>query len=114
MRNSAARSSSKTGVYRTHETSLARAALEGSAVDAPSGIITKAGAAVGVEVDGKAYVGFPDPLAQAGVLLQTLRDWKWAGVRAASLHPEPRPLVRDGPPERTEFLLHADVPCYRR
>jgi hypothetical protein len=64
-------------VYRTHETSLAPAALEGSAVDAPSGIITKAGAAVGVEIDGKAYVGFPTPSRKLEFFSKTLRDWKW-------------------------------------
>jgi anaerobic selenocysteine-containing dehydrogenase len=65
------------GVYRTHETTLAPATLEGAAVDPVTGVISKGSAAVGVEIDGRAYVGFPTPSRKLEFYSKTLRDWKW-------------------------------------
>jgi anaerobic selenocysteine-containing dehydrogenase len=65
------------GVYRTHEKRLGAADLDGAAVDAATGVITKGGAAIGVSVDGEPMVGFPTPSRRLELYSKTLRDWKW-------------------------------------
>ncbi len=64
-------------VYRTHEKGLAPAELEGAAVDPVTRVITKGGAAVGVEVDGQPMVGFPTPSRKLELYSTTLKEWKW-------------------------------------
>jgi anaerobic selenocysteine-containing dehydrogenase len=64
-------------VYRTHEKTLAAGELDGAAVDAATGLITKGGAAIGVQIDGEAMVGFPTPSRKLEFYSTTLRDWKW-------------------------------------
>ncbi len=98
------------GVYRTHEATLGPATLEGTAVDPRTGVITKAGAAVGVEIDGRAYVGFPTPSRKLELYSKTLRDWKWPEYALPGLHPEPRPLVRHRPLEE-RVRPAADLPA---
>ena len=65
------------GVYRTHETRLGAAALEGATVDPTTGVIAKQGAAIGVEIDGQAYAGFPTPSRRLEFFSRTLKEWKW-------------------------------------
>jgi hypothetical protein len=65
------------GVYRSHETPLSPAALEGALVDPATGVIAKGGAALGVEIDGRACAGFPTPSRKLEFFSRTLKDWKW-------------------------------------
>jgi anaerobic selenocysteine-containing dehydrogenase len=64
-------------VYRTHEEALAPAALEGAQVDPQSHVVSKSGAAVGVEIDGVKHAGFPTPSRKLEFYSKTLKDWKW-------------------------------------
>jgi anaerobic selenocysteine-containing dehydrogenase len=65
------------GVYRTHEKRLTAAEREGATVDPATGLVTKGGAAIGVEIDGQAVAGFPTPSRRLELYSKTLRDWKW-------------------------------------
>jgi len=67
----------KDAVYRPHETELAPAQLDGAEVDAQTRVVKKAGAAIGVEIDGKKFAGFPTPSRKLEFFSSTLRDWKW-------------------------------------
>ena len=98
------------GVYRTHETTVAPGALEGASVDPATGLISKGGAAIGVRGRRPGSRRLPDALAQARVLLEDAPGLEVAGVRAAGLHPEPRPLVGDRP-RQGRVPAAADVPA---
>jgi anaerobic selenocysteine-containing dehydrogenase len=65
------------GVYRTHEQPLAARDLEGAAVDPVTRVVAKGGAAVGVEIDGQACLGFPTPSRKLEFFSPTLKAWKW-------------------------------------
>ncbi len=80
-------------VYRVHETAIKTAELTDSTVDEASKVITKNGTALGVEIDGKACVGFPTPSRKLEFFSRTLRDWKWPehaipGYIRSHVHPE--------------------------
>jgi anaerobic selenocysteine-containing dehydrogenase len=64
-------------VYRTHEQAPPAADLEGASVDPVTGVITKHGQAVGVEVDGAPALGFPTPSRKLEFFSKTLKDWRW-------------------------------------
>src|SRR5262245_22245277 len=64
-------------VYRSHEKGLTASELDGATVDAATGLVTKGGAAIGVQVDGQAMAGFPTPSRKLELYSTTLRDWKW-------------------------------------
>ena len=64
-------------VYRTHETRLKEKELEGSVLDPVSKVITKAGSAIGVEIDAVPCAGFPTPSRKLEFFSRTLKDWKW-------------------------------------
>jgi anaerobic selenocysteine-containing dehydrogenase len=64
-------------VYRTHEQAPQATDLQGATVDATTRVITKGGAAVGVEIDGRACTGFPTPSRKLEFFSRTLKDWKW-------------------------------------
>jgi anaerobic selenocysteine-containing dehydrogenase len=64
-------------VYRTHENPLKPAETEGATVDATTKVVSKNGAAVGVEVGGRARLGFPTPSRKLEFFSKTLKDWKW-------------------------------------
>jgi anaerobic selenocysteine-containing dehydrogenase len=65
------------GVYRTHEQPVAAKDLEGAAVDPITKVVAKGGAAVGVEIDGRACLGFPTPSRKLEFFSPTLKAWKW-------------------------------------
>jgi anaerobic selenocysteine-containing dehydrogenase len=65
------------GTKRTHEKTLAAGELGGAAVDPSTGIITRDGVAIGIEIDGEAVAGFPTPSRRLEFYSPTLRDWKW-------------------------------------
>jgi anaerobic selenocysteine-containing dehydrogenase len=67
----------ESGVYASHEKAPSAAEREGAQVDPVTGVVTKAGAAVGVEIDGRAAVGFPTPSRKLEFYSRTLKDWKW-------------------------------------
>ena len=80
-------------VYRVHETGIKSAELTDSTVDETSKVITRNGAALGVEIDGKACVGFPTPSRKLEFFSKTLKDWKWPehaipGYIKSHVHPE--------------------------
>jgi anaerobic selenocysteine-containing dehydrogenase len=64
-------------VYRSHEKQLSAADLDGATVDPAIGLVTKGGAAVGVEIDGERMVGFPTPSRRLELYSRTLKAWKW-------------------------------------
>ncbi len=63
--------------YRVHETSLKSSDLIDATTDATTNTITKNGAVLGVEVDGKPCVGFPTPSRKLEFYSKTLKEWKW-------------------------------------
>jgi anaerobic selenocysteine-containing dehydrogenase len=65
------------GVYRTHEQALKPVEVEGAAVDPTTRVVSKAGQAVGVEIDGVPRLGFPTPSRKLEFFSKTLKDWKW-------------------------------------
>ena len=65
-------------VYKVHEAPIAAAELETASTDPSSKIVTKNGTALGVEIDGKACVGFPTPSRKLEFFSRTLKEWKWA------------------------------------
>jgi anaerobic selenocysteine-containing dehydrogenase len=64
-------------VYRTHENPLKPAETDGATVNATTKVVSKNGTAVGVEVDGRARLGFPTPSRKLEFFSKTLKDWKW-------------------------------------
>ena len=65
------------GSYRVHEKQLSADDLKDAAIDPASKVITRGGAAVGVEIDGRACAGFPTPSRKLEFYSKTLKDWKW-------------------------------------
>ena len=51
--------------------------LQGSIVDERTGIISKKGKNIGINVNGKSVVGFPTPSKKQEFFSQTMVDWKW-------------------------------------
>jgi anaerobic selenocysteine-containing dehydrogenase len=64
-------------VSRLHEAAPKPSELDGATVDQASGLITKNGAAVGVEIEGEKHVGFPTPSRKLEFYSKTLNDWRW-------------------------------------
>ena len=65
------------GVYRAHEQRLPEAQLEGAAIDAQTGLVTRDGTTIGVEIDGIVHTGFPTPSRRLEFFSKTLKEWKW-------------------------------------
>jgi anaerobic selenocysteine-containing dehydrogenase len=65
------------GAYRAHEQRLPETQLAGAATDAQTGLVTKEGAALGVNIDGIARAGFPTPSRKLEFFSKTLKEWKW-------------------------------------
>ena len=64
-------------VYRTHEAEISEAERAGSTVDPASGLVSKGGTVVGVQVDGRPRGGFPTPSRKLEFYSRTLKEWKW-------------------------------------
>ena len=80
-------------VYKVHEATVKSADLADSTVDATTKIVAKNGAALGVEIDGKAVVGFPTPSRKLEFFSKTIKDWKWPehaipGYIKSHVHPD--------------------------
>jgi len=65
------------GVYRTHEQAVGAKDLDGATVDPVTKVVVKGGQAVGVEIDGNRYAGFPTPSRKLEFFSNTLKSWKW-------------------------------------
>jgi anaerobic selenocysteine-containing dehydrogenase len=80
-------------VYKVHETGLKASDLADAETDPQTQVIKKNGAALGVEIDGKACVGFPTPSRKLEFFSKTLKDWRWPehaipGYIKSHVHPE--------------------------
>ena len=80
-------------VYKVHETGIKSSDLNDAITDPASNVISKNGVALGVEIDGKACVGFPTPSRKLEFFSRTLKDWKWPehaipGYIKSHVHPE--------------------------
>jgi anaerobic selenocysteine-containing dehydrogenase len=64
-------------VYRAHEQRLPEAQLEGAAIDAQTGLVSRDGATIGVKIDGIVHTGFPTPSRRLEFFSKTLKEWKW-------------------------------------
>jgi anaerobic selenocysteine-containing dehydrogenase len=93
-------------VYNQHETPLAAAQLDGASAEDATGIVRKDGAAVGIQVDGQAVIGFPTPSRKLEFYSPTLRDWGWPEYAVPTYiksHVHPETMDR----ARNEFALVA-------
>ncbi len=80
-------------VYKVHEAAVKSADLADSTVDAATKVVAKNGAVLGVEIDGKAVVGFPTPSRKLEFFSKTIKDWKWPehaipGYIKSHVHPD--------------------------
>ncbi|HWZ46167.1 MAG TPA: molybdopterin-dependent oxidoreductase [Candidatus Saccharimonadales bacterium] len=64
-------------IYGTHAKPLGPNDLQDSKSEASTGVVTKNGSAIGVEIDGQAVSGFPTPSRKLEFYSKTLKDWKW-------------------------------------
>jgi anaerobic selenocysteine-containing dehydrogenase len=64
-------------VYESHERPLTETERTDTVVDPGTGLVTRWGAAIGVEVDGVARAGFPTPSRRLEFFSPTLKAWKW-------------------------------------
>ncbi len=95
--------------YLKHLKKISEEELNGAQVDPETGTITKNGKAIGVMVEGKAYVGFPTPSRKQEFYSRTMVEWKWPEYRIPvyiKSHVHPETMDR----ERGEFPL---VPTFR-
>lgn len=67
----------KNEVYKPYEKIVSEREMEGAIVEPNSHVIKKNGAAIGVQVDGKNYVGFPTPSRKLEIYSPTMKAWKW-------------------------------------
>jgi anaerobic selenocysteine-containing dehydrogenase len=63
--------------YKVHETGLKSSDLMDATTDATTNIVAKNGAVLGVEVDGRACIGFPTPSRKLEFYSKTLKEWNW-------------------------------------
>ena len=63
--------------YKKNENPLSDKDLDGAVTDPKTGLITKNGKTIGVEVKGKACTGFPTPSRKQEFFSPTMQDWKW-------------------------------------
>ncbi|HYV35850.1 MAG TPA: molybdopterin-dependent oxidoreductase, partial [Gemmataceae bacterium] len=63
--------------YARHERKLAGDELAGIEVDAQTNVVLKGGKALGVQLDGTCFEGFPTPSRKQEFCSQTLIDWGW-------------------------------------
>jgi len=79
--------------YSKHLNELSTEDLANSTKDPITGVISKDGDAIGVEIEGKAYKGFPTPSRKNEIFSQTMVDWKWPEYATPTyikshIHPE--------------------------
>jgi len=96
-------------VYETHETPVQRSQLEGAKVDPDTKVATRAGSAIGIEVEGKILTGFPTSSRKLEFFSKVMKDWKWPefaipGYARSHVH------WSNVDPAQGEFIL---VPTFR-
>ncbi|RMF85760.1 MAG: formate dehydrogenase [Nitrospinota bacterium] len=64
-------------VYNQHQKPVPSGELQEATVDPVSKLVRKGEQVIGVEVEGKVYVGFPTPSRKLEIYSQTLKEWKW-------------------------------------
>lgn len=79
--------------YNKHLNPLSEAQLQGADIDPDTGVISKGGKAIGVQVQGKAVAGFPTPSRKNEFYSQTMVDWRWPEFSVPAyikshIHPE--------------------------
>ena len=72
-------------VYKVHEAAVKTTDSADSTVDAATKVVAKNGAVLGVEIDGKAVVGFPTPSRKLEFFSKTIKDWKWPSMRSPAI-----------------------------
>ncbi|HKY31832.1 MAG TPA: molybdopterin-dependent oxidoreductase [Candidatus Polarisedimenticolia bacterium] len=97
------------GVYALHESPVPSDQLEGAEADPATGVVRRAGTAIGVLVDGVARRGFDTPSRKLEIHSAMMKDWKWPelampGYTRSHVHHE----TID--PSRGELLL---LPTFR-
>ncbi|RMG66121.1 MAG: formate dehydrogenase [Calditrichaeota bacterium] len=95
--------------YLKHLKEIPPEDMQDAQVDPETGTIRKNGKAIGVMVNGKAYVGFPTPSRKQEFYSRTMVEWKWPEYRIPvyiKSHVHPEKMDR----ERGEFPL---VPTFR-
>ena len=81
-------------VYKVHETGLKASDLADAETDPQTAMSSQRTASpLGVEIDGKACVGFPTPSRKLEFFSKTLKDWRWPehaipGYIKSHVHPE--------------------------
>lgn len=63
--------------YSGHEQSVPAKDLDGATISPRTQVVTAKGSPVGVQIDGKAYTGFPTPSRKLEFYSRTLKDWGW-------------------------------------
>ena len=63
--------------YKKNESVIPASKLEGAQFDEKTGIYSKDGKNLAIEMDGKPVVGFPTPSMKNEFFSQTMVDWKW-------------------------------------
>lgn len=63
--------------YGLHTSALNLQELQNSSTDPLTGVVTKNGTAIGVEIEGEKYAGFPTPSRKLEFYSKTLKEWKW-------------------------------------
>ncbi|HZI93933.1 MAG TPA: molybdopterin-dependent oxidoreductase [Patescibacteria group bacterium] len=99
----------KKDVYELHETKVDEALARDAEVDQASGVLRKAGATLGVMIDGVARQGFPTPSRRLEFYSKTMKDWKWPELALPGyIHSHVHPEQID--PAKGEFVL---LPTFR-
>jgi anaerobic selenocysteine-containing dehydrogenase len=65
------------GVYLAHQQRLPQTQLQGATRDAQTGLISRDGTVIGVEIDSVVRTGFPTPSRKLEFFSKTLKEWKW-------------------------------------
>ena len=80
-------------VYESTKPALKSADLAEAKTDPTTKIVSKNGVALGVDIDGKACVGFPTPSRKLEFFSKTMKEWSWPeyaipGYIKSHVHPE--------------------------
>ncbi|HZS43812.1 MAG TPA: molybdopterin-dependent oxidoreductase [Blastocatellia bacterium] len=95
--------------FAKHEKTLSPKDLSDTSVDPVTSVIQKNGAAVGVQIDGKAVVGFATPSRKLEFYSKTMKDWGWPEYALPGYihsHVHPKNIDRD----KGEYCL---LPTFR-
>jgi anaerobic selenocysteine-containing dehydrogenase len=79
--------------YGLHARPLETEELQKSTTDPLTGVISHNGTSIGVDIEGKSYVGFPTPSRKLEFYSKTLSDWRWPeyaipGYIKSHVHPD--------------------------